>query len=277
MTQQAKQSTQLIQQQVPNFKPRLGIILGSGLGEFAEQLNLIKAINYADLPGFPVSRVAGHHNQLYLAHYADVPVVCCRGRAHFYEGIEREQTLTMIRTLQLLGCDFVLITNAAGSLKPEWPPGSLVLLKDHINLQFNNILAGPNDDEFGPRFVDMSNAYDRDLRQQLLAIAKQEKIDLPEGVYLGCLGPTFETPAEIKAFSTLGADVVGMSTVPEVIAARHCGLRVAAISAVTNLAAGMSDEKLSQDHTIRGAKLAKDKLIKLVSIFIASQQHIIAE
>lgn len=258
----------VIQQQVPNFKPTLGLILGSGLGAFADKIEQAKIIPYQNLPGFSQCSVEGHHGELHLGWLSGIPIACLKGRAHYYEGNSNEVLQTMIRTLKSLGVETLLITNAAGSLRFDMKPGELMLISDHINFQFNNPLVGPNDSTFGPRFIGMEDAYDPNLRQQFLTIAKQLNIKLTEGVYLGVLGPSFETPAEIRAFRILGADAVGMSTVAEVILAKHCGMKVTAISAITNMAAGLSEEKLTHEGTLKTAGQATHDLSHLLLTFM---------
>lgn len=279
MTDDAKKAAKIIAKLAPNFTPRLGIVLGSGLGALAEQIENPIVISYEDLPGFPPCSVSGHGSQLFLGLLEGVPVACLQGRVHFYEGMSNAIAQTMTRTLKLIGCETLFSTNSSGSLRPEVTPGNLVVINDHINFQFTNPLAGPNDSEFGQRFVGMDETYDPLLRQQLFDTAKALKIDLTEGVYFGVLGPTFETPAEIRAFRTLGGDVIGMSTIPEVICARHCGLRVMAIAVITNMAAGMSDEKLSHEGTLNGAEKARHTLIQLVQSFVRQypQSNAVAE
>lgn len=257
-----------IQLHTPDFKPKIAIVLGSGLGELSEKIEQPIIIPYHKLPGFHKPQVDGHDGKLYLGKIKGVQVACLKGRPHYYEGVDNNSIKTMVRTLKLLGCKIWLATNATGSLKEEIKPGTLVLIKDHINLQFNNALIGPNEDDFGPRFVSMEDAYDPTLRNKFLQIADHLSITLPEGIYLGVSGPTFETPAEIKAYQLLGADVVGMSTIPEVVIARHCGLRVAAVSVVSNFGAGMMKEKVTHEQTLRGVKLATEKLTRLVLSFI---------
>jgi xanthosine phosphorylase len=259
----------IIQQKLPDFKPKVGIVLGSGLGSLSEQLTDKQCFSYEELPGFPISTVAGHAGKLHLGKLSNVPVACLQGRVHPYEGTSAQGVKTLIRTLKLLGCEVLLITNAAGSLRADVGPGHLLMITDHINFQINNPLVGPNDEEFGSRFVAMTDAYDLNLREQLAFVAMQEKIDLAQGVYISTLGPCFETAAEIRAFKLLGADAVGMSTVPEVIVARHCGLRVAVISVITNLAAGMSDEKISHENTLHFAALGAGNLQRLIMAFLA--------
>ena len=236
-------------------------MLGSGLGALADELTDAVTIPYADLPGFRVGTVSGHAGALTLGSLDGVPVACLRGRSHVYEGIDGERGHDADPHAALLGAEILVLTNAAGSLRPEAGPGSLVALTDHINLQGFNPLVGPNDEDVGPRFPSLLDAYDPELRAGLHAAADQLGTPLHDGVYLAVSGPSFETPAEIRAFRTLGADLVGMSTVPEAIVARHCGLRVAAVSVVTNLAEGMGDVALSHEQTLaegeRGAAVAR--------------------
>ena len=272
MTKMAYEAATIIRARAPNFQPQLAIVLGSGLGALAEQIDNAVTISYSELPGFHKPKTIGHAGNLLLGTIQDIPVVCLQGRAHYYDGVDNNVIKTMVRTVKLIGCDTWLATNAAGSLRSEVGPGSLVLLKDHINFQFNNALIGNNDADFGPRFVPMEEPYNFELRQRLFAIAKQLTINLTEGVYIGVIGPSFETPAEINAYRILGADCVGMSTVPEVIVARHCGMRVAVISVITNYATGMRKQPLSHEETLREAHGATEKLIKLVTTFI-TQYH----
>ena len=274
MTERAYQTALLIQQKCPDFSPEYAIILGSGLGSLAEQITDPCIISYDELPGFPDCSVKGHVGALHLGFLHGVPVACLQGRAHLYEGIDNSIIQTLIRTLKLLGCHTLLATNASGSLRADVPPGHLVLLNDHINMQFNNPLVGKNDDRFGDRFIGMEDAYDPDLRQQFSSLAQKCEIPLTEGVYIGVLGPSFETPAEIRAFKILGADAVGMSTIPEVICARHCGMKVAVIAVITNLAAGMSEQKLSHEVTLSGAALGQQNLITLVNAFFKQQANL---
>ena len=249
--------------------PRLGMVLGSGLGALADAVQDAVAVPYAELPGFPVGTVAGHAGRLVLGTLAGTPVVVLQGRAHLYEGITAAELAVGVRTVRALGAEAIVLTNAAGSLRADVGPGRLMALSDHINLMGANPLAGPNDDELGPRFVGMGDAYDPQLRAQLHAAAEAEGVGLAEGVYLAVAGPSFETPAEIRAFRVLGADAVGMSTVPEVIVARHCGLRVAAVSAITNLAEGLGDEVLSHEQTLANAAVASADLQRVLARFVA--------
>ena len=262
------EAAEVIKARKPGFAPRAALILGSGLGVLAEQMLDAVSISYADLPGFPISTVHGHAGELVLGTLAGVPVVCMKGRGHFYEGYGANVMTSAVRTFKLIGCEMLLVTNAAGSLRPEVDAGSVVVLNDHINLLPGSPMAGPNDERFGPRFFSMSNAYDAEIREQVKLVAAEKGITLHEGVYLAAAGPHFETVAEIRAFKTLGADVVGMSLIPEVIAARHCGLKVAAVSAITNLAEGLSPFALSHEQTLKYAAVAAQDMVKLIHAFI---------
>ena len=247
--------------------PRVGIVLGSGLGAVADAVEDPVVVGYEELPGFPRPTVFGHAGRAVLGSIGGVPVAVLQGRAHVYEGGPIDALRVPVRTLRAAGAEILVLTNAAGSLRPEVGPGRLMAIADHINLLGVNPLTGPNDDAVGPRFPSLRDAYDPHLRAQLHAGARELGIDLAEGVYLATAGPSFETPAEIRAFRTLGADAVGMSTVPEVILARHAGLRVVAISAITNLAEGMGGEELSHEQTLRNAEVAARDLVRLVTRF----------
>ncbi|NNM59707.1 MAG: purine-nucleoside phosphorylase [Legionellales bacterium] len=252
----------------PGFIPHVGLVLGSGLGGLADLLTDATIIPYDELPGFPISTIQGHAGRLLLGYLEGVPIACLQGRVHYYEGAQNDKVKNIVRTLRVLGCEIFFATNASGSLRTDVEPGNLMLIHDHINMQGTNPLLGPNDDEFGERFVGMENAYDPALRKILHEAAKEIGFSLPEGVYLSVLGPMFETPAEIRAFRTLGADAVGMSTVSEVIVARHCGLRVAVVSAITNLASGMSDEQITHDGTLHFAGQATERMTLLINGFL---------
>jgi xanthosine phosphorylase len=256
-----------IRRHLPDFQPAVAIILGSGLGGLVDDLEQAAAFSYAELPGLPVSAVPGHAGRLVLGHLAGVPVMCFQGRVHLYEGKPASAILPLVRLVQELGCQRLLLTNAAGSLRPEVPEGAVSLIADHINLQGSSPLVG------GPNFTGLTSVYDPALRQALRSASAGIGLDLPEGIYLATLGPQFETPAEIRAFRTLGADLVGMSTVAEAIAARHFGLRVAGLSAVTNLAAGMTPAELSHDHTLAAANIAGEKLRRLIAAAIPDLAH----
>jgi xanthosine phosphorylase len=247
--------------------PRLGIILGSGLGAVAEALEEAVTVPYTELPGFPAPSVHGHAGTLALGTLAGLPVACLQGRKHVYEGGDPGAMRGPVRALKAAGAEALFVTNAAGSLNAEAGPGSLMAISDHINMLGVNPLTGANDDAVGPRFPSLRDAYDPELRGVLRAAADKLGIALAEGVYLATAGPSFETPAEIRAFRTLGADAVGMSTVPEVILARHAGLRVVAVSAITNLAEGMGGEALSHEQTLRYANVAAGDLTRLIIAF----------
>ena len=250
------------------LKPRIGIVLGSGLGEVADAVEGATAIPYSELPGFPEPTIEGHAGRAVAGHIGGVPVVALQGRAHLYEGVDLDRIRTPVRALRAAGAEVLLLTNAAGSLRIDLGPGSLMLIEDHINLTGVNVLSGPNDDQLGPRFPSLRDAYDPELRGNMHAAARELGIELLEGVYLAVSGPSFETPAEIRAFHTLGADAVGMSTVHETTVARHMGLRVVAVSAITNYAEGMSDDPVSHEQTLRDAATAAAALGPLVTRFV---------
>jgi xanthosine phosphorylase len=225
-------------------------------------------VGYDELPGFPRPSVDGHAGRAVLGYVGGVPVAVLQGRGHLYEGGDLEAVRAPVRALRDAGAEILILTNAAGSLRPDVGPGRLMAIIDHINMTGVNLLVGPNDDAIGPRFPTLRDAYDRSLLGSLRDSAGALGIDLAEGVYLGVTGPSFETPAEIRAYRTLGAHAVGMSTVQETIVARHCGLRVAAVSVITNLAEGLSDEPLSHEQTLRAADRAAGDLARLLLEFI---------
>jgi xanthosine phosphorylase len=250
------------------FQPRVGVVLGSGLGAVADAVANAVRIDYAELPGFPRPSVEGHGGSAVLGHIGEVPVAVLQGRAHVYEGVDHDLVRTPTRALRAAGAEVLVLTNAAGSLRPELGPGRLMLIADHINMSGVNVLTGPNVDELGDRFTSLRDAYDPELRARMRDAAGELGIELGEGVYLAVSGPSFETPAEIRAYRTLGADAVGMSTVHETIVARHAGLRVVGVSAITNLAEGMSDEPVSHEQTLRDAARAADDLAPLITRFV---------
>ncbi len=256
-----------VQRLCSNGEVLTGLILGSGLHDFANQLTDATVFSYADLPGFPQPSVEGHAGKLIVGLMAGKPVACLAGRVHFYEGSDLASLKVMLRTLKAVGCDQLIITNASGSINADIPPGGLVAITDHINFSFRNPLVGPAEADY-PRFVPMDNAYDKESRERLQESAKALDIPLHEGVYIGVLGPSFETPAEIKAFRLLGADCVGMSTVADVLVARQCGLTVLTVSAVVNLAADLKSTSITHQETLEyGAKAAK-KMIPLLSHYV---------
>ena len=248
--------------------PRVAMILGSGLGALAEELDDSTSINYRDIAGFPVSGIEGHAGELVFGRLDGVDVVVMRGRAHFYEGWSMEEVTFPIRVFSLLGVDHLVVTNSAGGAHPDYVPGDLMIICDHLNLTGHNPLRGPNEGEFGPRFPDMTDPYDHKLRELIRTAASDLDIDVKEGVYAGMAGPTYETPAEVQMVRTIGGDAVGMSTVPEVIVANHCAMKVAGISCITNMAAGLSGEKLSHDEVKETADRVRHSFVGLVRRFI---------
>lgn len=257
-----------IRKYAPSFFPKVGIILGSGLGLIAEQLTGSITIPYQAIPGIGASSVAGHTSLLVMGYLHEVPVVCLKGRLHLYEGASYESIRTLVRIVKQLGASTLVVTAAAGSLRREVGAGEVMMINDHLNFQGGNPLVGPNDESVGPRFTSLENAYDEELRATFLTGAQRLNIRVHEGVYISLLGPTFETPAEIRAYRTLGADAVGMSVVPEVIVARHCGLQVLGLTAITNLAVGLNPEKVTHEGTLHYAEIAGRKLTKLIPEFI---------
>ena len=227
------------------WRPKIAIVLGSGLGVFAEKLESAVRIPYAKIPGFPKPTAQGHAGQFVIGKVQDVPVAVMQGRVHFYEGFSLPEVVFPMRVLGRLGIQAVILTNASGGINLSFKPGQLVVIRDHIGLQTPNPLIGPNDERFGTRFPDLSEPYDKPFRKIAVAEGKKLSMNLEEGIYAAVSGPSYETPAEIRYLRTVGADLVGMSTVPEVIVARHVGIRVLGISCVTNMAAGIQDRPLS--------------------------------
>lgn len=265
---------QVLHRHLPKgFAPRVAMILGSGLSSIAEQITGSVSIPYNAIPGLHGGSVAGHASLLVAGYLGDVPVICLRGRLHLYEGTSFESLRIFIRMIKHLGCSTLLMTGAVGSLVEEAGPGELMLINDHINFQPLNPLVGPNDESEGPRFVGMEDAYDPGLQEIMQGAANRLGITLHRGVYLSTMGPSFETPAEIRAFKRWGADVVGMSVVPEVILARHCGLNVVCVAAITNAAAGMNQERITHEGTLQYGELAARKLTKLVPEFVKDFSH----
>lgn len=248
------------------LRPTLAVVLGSGFHHALTELRVAKKISYAQIPGFPKPTVSGHAGELYFGHFGATPVLVLSGRAHFYEGHEMERVTFATRTLAAFGITDLLLTNAAGGINRKFCAGDFMVLTDHINFMGVNPLRGPQPKEL-PRFVDLTEAYDKKLRELLFKAGKITKLKLQRGVYLAVSGPTYETPAEICAYATLGADAVGMSTVPETIAARQHGLRVAAISCITNLAAGISQEHLSHTEVLETAERVKHSGAQLIKNF----------
>jgi purine-nucleoside phosphorylase len=251
------------------IEPRVGLVLGSGLGGFADTLTDLVKIPYTDLPHMPSSAVPGHAGNLCFGFAAGVPVACMQGRVHLYEGHPVERVVQGVRTMARMGVRCVLLTNAAGGLDPTWSAGDLMVVTDHLNLTGASPLLGSNDDALGPRFLDMTQAYDPELRAGLLAVAREAQIELRQGIYAGLLGPSYETPAEVRMVRALGAQAVGMSTVLEVIALRHMGVRVGALSCITNQAAGIAPRPLDHAEVEAMARSRRDALTTLLSGWIA--------
>lgn len=248
--------------------PLVGVILGSGLGDFADGVDERVTIPYGDIPGFPASAVVGHSGTLVAGTVRGVPTVVLSGRVHYYEGHPMPAVVFPARVLGLLGCRTVVVTNAAGGIDRSFRPGNLMLIEDHINGFGTNPLVGTNDEDLGPRFPDMSDAYRKDLRTLALTVAKRQRIPLKRGVYIGLHGPSYETPAEIRAFRTWGADAVGMSTVPEVIALNQMGVGVLGISCITNMAAGVLDRKLDHREVLETTRRVKGDFVRLLTFLV---------
>lgn len=249
-------------------RPELCVVLGSGLGAYAETLEGAQAIEYASIPGFPVSTVEGHVGRLVFGKKHGVSVVCMQGRFHCYEGYTAAETVIPLRALIKLGIEKLLITNAAGGVNTGFKPGDIMIIEDHINFTFFNPLTGPNLDDFGPRFPDMSYAYDKRLIQALKDAAASKNIDIQTGIYAMMSGPSYESPAEIRALRTLGADAVGMSTVPEITAAAHAGVKSAALSCITNMAAGILDQPLNHEEVMETGRIAASRIQTVIDGFI---------
>lgn len=235
-----------IEDKIP-FRPRLALVLGSGLGDYAERIEIEASIDYHEITDFPVSTVSGHKGRFVFGHIGTVPVVIMQGRVHFYEGYSIEEVVLPERLMHLMGAEILFLTNACGSANPAYQAGDFMLLTDHILYSVPNPLIGANAEELGVRFPDMSEVYDSALRKEIFACAKDLGISLREGVYMQFSGPSFETPAEVRMAHILGADAVGMSTACEAVAGRHCGMRICGISCISNLGAGLSEEPLSDE------------------------------
>lgn len=244
-----------------SHKPKIGVILGSGLGEFGDQLEAADYFNYQEIPHFPISTVEGHKGRFAVTK----DFLCMQGRFHFYEGYTMKEVTFPIRVMKELGIEKLVITNAAGGVNRDFEGGSLMVITDHINLMGDNPLIGENLDSFGPRFPDMSEAYCREYREKAFEIGEKLDIPMERGVYVGFSGPNYETPAEVRMARILGGDAVGMSTVPEVIAARHCGIKVLGISCITNMAAGVSGKPLCHEEVTKTANAVKGQFIQLLS------------
>lgn len=249
---------------------KIGLILGSGLGSYAERIQNKRYVSYSEIAGFPQSRVEGHVGRFVVGELFEKTVVCMQGRFHYYEGYPQSQIALPIRVMKRLGVEKLLLTNAAGGVNLDFLPGDLMLISDHINFSGSNPLIGENDASFGPRFPDQTNVYDRTLRASVKETAGRIGVPLREGVYMMFSGPTFESPAEIVFARTIGASAVGMSTVPEAIAAAHCGIRTVGISLITNMAAGILDQPLSHEEVQESAALASERFSRLVDGILES-------
>jgi len=241
-------------------RPKCAVILGSGLGDFADRLENADIISYKDIPNFPVSTVSGHKGRFVISE----KVMCMQGRIHYYEGYDMSDVTFAVRVMKLLGIETLIATNAAGGVNTAFEAGDLMLITDHINFMGTNPLIGANDDSFGPRFPDMSQCYSRALIEKAEKTAEEKNITLKKGVYFAMTGPSYETPAEVRMIRILGGDAVGMSTVPEVITAAHCGINVLGISCITNMAAGVTDKPLSHSEVMETGIMVKEKFICLL-------------
>jgi purine-nucleoside phosphorylase len=250
------------------LRPAIALVLGSGLGGFADELQRSTVIPYSQIPHFPTTGAEGHAGNLVIGGVGGIPVAAMQGRVHAYEGHSLLRVTFPIRVFSRMGIRAVVLTNAAGGVNLSLKQGCLVVLKDHINLQPGNPLAGPNDERFGPRFSDMSDAYASDFRQMALEEGQRQKIDMYEGVYAALSGPSYETPAEIRYLRIIGADTVGMSTVPEVIVARHCGIKVLAISCVTNMAAGILDQPITHAEVLETGERVRGQFVAMLKTLI---------
>jgi len=246
------------------LRPRVALVLGSGLGGFVDELENAVRIPYAEIPSFPRSTALGHAGTLVIGTVSGIAVVAMQGRVHLYEGYSVQQVAFPVRVFGRMGVRAVVLTNAAGGINPSYGRGALVVIRDHINLQGGNPLVGANEDRFGPRFPDMTDAYNAEFRKFALDEKGRMGDDIYEGIYAAMLGPSYETPAEIRFLRTIGADLVGMSTVPEVVVARHMGLEVLAISCVTNMAAGMSGEKINHEEVLETGERVRGKFLALL-------------
>lgn len=270
LNSQIQSAAAIIRERAKDLQPKIAVVLGSGLGAVADLLKESASIPYSDLPGFSPAAVEGHEGTLKIGTVDNTPVYYLKGRTHLYEGVGADPIKVVIRTMKTLGVETLVLTNACGGLHEDLQPGSIMLIRDHINRMGTNPLVGPNDDEWGPRFPSQEDAWNSGLRQLMLAGAGKNGISLHEGIYSAHLGPTFETPAEIRMVRIMGVDAVGMSTVPENIIARHCGMECVGLAAIVNRAAGMGFEKPSHEQTLIGAKLAENNMAKLIRAFINS-------
>lgn len=268
LNNQIDEAAALIRSHADGLRPKIAVILGSGLGAVADLLEERATIPYTALSGFSPVAVPGHEGTLKIGTVSGVPVFYLKGRTHLYEGAGADPIKVTIRTLKKLGVETLVLTNACGGLHKDLQPGSIMLINDHINRMGTNPLVGDNDDEWGPRFPSQEGAWNEGLRHLMLTGACQNSVSLTEGIYGAHLGPTFETPAEVRAARIMGADAVGMSTVPENIIARHCGMECVGLAVIANRAAGMGFEKPSHEQTLIGAQLAEGNMVKIIKFFI---------
>lgn len=268
MMSDLKEASGYLLERIP-FIPELGIILGSGLGKLAERVEAPTVIDYVDIPHFPVSTVIGHSGKLIVGTLASRRVMVLQGRFHYYEGYDMHEVTFPVRVMQLLGINGLIVTNAAGGVNRGYHPGDLVVIQDHINLMGNNPLRGANLSELGPRFPDLSEAYNGKWREKALSLMPEHGIAPQQGIYAALSGPTYETPSEIRYLRTIGADLVGMSTVPEVIAANHGGMRVLGISCVTNMAAGILQQKLDHKEVLATADRIEQVFLSYMTELVA--------
>lgn len=248
-----------------DFRPKVAVVLGSGLGDYAEQIEVVTEIPYSEIEGFPVSTVPGHAGRFIFGYIDEVPVVCMKGRVHYYEGYPISDVVLPIRLMKLMGAEILFLTNAAGGVNSSFHAGDLMMIRDHIAVFAPNPLIGENIDELGVRFPDMSSVYDRELQNIIVKTAKDNHVFLQEGVYAQLTGPSFESPAEIRMLRGMGVDAVGMSTVVEAIAANHMGMRICGISCISNLAAGMTANPLTHEEVQEAADMAAPNFKKLVT------------
>ncbi|HYD98901.1 MAG TPA: purine-nucleoside phosphorylase [Alphaproteobacteria bacterium] len=268
MTAAAQTAAAALKSRLNGFVPQVAVILGSGLGALADKVENPVVVPYGEIPDFPRTGVHGHAGQMVFGTIGGTRVVMLQGRVHFYEGDGERRVTTLVRTLKLIGAETLFLTCAAGSLQLDIGPGKLMLISDHINMLGTNPLVGANDESFGPRFPGLVDAWDPALRRELAKAASELDIALPAGTYAAVLGPSFETPAEVRMLKLLGADAVGMSTVPECIVARHAGMTVCGVAAITNLGVGLTDEEISHDQTLSAAAVAAVDLQRLIVRFL---------
>lgn len=256
------------------FKPKVAIVLGSGLGDYADDIQVEAELDYSEISEFPISTVPGHAGKFVFGYVKGIPVVCMKGRIHYYEGYSISDVVLPIRLMKLMGAEILFLTNASGGINPDFGAGDFMLIKDHISCFAPNPLVGKNIDEFGTRFPDMSQIYDRKLMDTIRHVARENEILLREGIYLQLTGPSFESPAEIRMLRTLGADAVGMSTVVEAITANHCGMKICGISCVCNLAAGMTENPLTHEEVQEAANQAAPRFKRLITESVVAFQSI---